>query len=572
MMLMKPRLLFSGYRPLLLSLFFILTITIVFPLAVLVRESFLLNGQFSLATYQRFFNFTQTANLQALLGSINISLLTVIFSGLAGIPIAILFARFDFPGRKLFGVLVTLPILLPPLVGVLAFYFLLGETGILPRLLQWLFNLSQPPLVMRGVTAILLVHVYSFYVYFYLFVRNALLASDPSLEEAGRNLGANRWLVWRRVIFPQLFPAILGASLLVFMSSMASFTAPYLFGGNWRFLTVEIYNAKLNGDMPMAITQAVIIGVISLSFLILMRIYGGQAITGFGRGSKGAARTANLRNLPPLQKTLLAALGIIVMLSLILPQLMLVMIAFVKNGSWTSQILPDTFTLENFTTLWRQREFVEPFKNSFWMSIVATFAGVIVSLAAAWLQFKWTQEKRGRALSATLDAVVMLPYAIPGTVIAIALIATFNEPRWFTANNILVGTAVILPLAYFIRHLPIQFRATAAAFAQFDPALDEAARNLGANWWRRLSRVTIPLILPGIITGAMVALINALGEFVASILLYTYSTEPLSVRIFSELRLFNLGSAAAYSVILTAIIGIVMWLNQKWIGDRSTTI
>ena len=570
--MMKLRQTLSADWVLLLPLFFLLTLTILFPLAVLVRESLFVDGQFSLAAYQRFFSFTQTTNLRALLGSINISLLTVMLSGLIGIPLAILFARFDFPGRELFGVLVTVPVLLPPLVGVLAFYFLLGETGILPRLLQWFLNLSQPPLVMRGIGAILLVHAYSFYVYFYLFVRNALLAADPSLEEAARNLGAKRWRVWRRVIFPQLYPAILGAALLVFMSSMASFTAPYLFGGDWRFLTVEIYNAKLNGDMPMAITQAVIIGVISLGFLGLMRLYSGQALTGFGRGTKGAARTANLRHLPPLRKILLTTLGVMIMTALILPQLTLIMIAFVKNGSWTSQILPDTFTLENFTTLWQQREFVEPFTNSFWMSAVATFAGVIVSLAAAWLQSKWMQQKHTRALSATLDAVMMLPYAIPGTVIAIALIATFNEPHWFTANKILVGTAMILPFAYFIRHLPIQFRATAAAFAQFDPTLDEAARNLGANWWRRVSRVTIPLVLPGIATGAMVALVNALGEFVASILLYTYSTEPLSVRIFSELRLFNLGSAAAYSVILTAIIGIVMWLNQKWIGGRSTTI
>jgi iron(III) transport system permease protein len=203
---------------------------------------------------------------------------------------------------------------------------------------------------------------------------------------------------------------------------------------------------------------------------------------------------------------------------------------------------------------------------------VATFAGTIVSLIAAWLQTKLAAPKPSRIFSAAIDAVVMLPYAIPGTVIAIALIAAFNEPHWFTGNNILVGTAVILPLAYFIRHLPIQFRATAAAFAQFDPALDEAGRNLGAKWWRRMSRITLPLILPGVLTGAMVALINALGEFVASILLYTYATEPLSVRIFSELRLFNLGSAAAYSVILTAIIGLVMWLNQKWVGDRNVTI
>ena len=569
---MKPRHFNFGYWSFLLPLFFILAITILFPLVVLVRESLQSNGSFSFATYRRFFDFTQGANLQALLGSVNISLLSVIFSALFGIPLAILFARFDFPGRKIFGVLVTLPVLLPPLVGVLAFYFLLGETGILPRLLQWLFNLKAAPLVMRGVPAILVVHVYSFYVYFYLFVRNALLAADPALEEAARNLGANSWLVWRRVIFPQLLPAILGAALLVFMTSMASFTAPYIFGGNWRFLTVEIYNSKLNGNLPMAITQAVIVAAISLLFLLIMRFQSGQAITGFGRGTKGAARTGNLRQLPALQKFSLTLLGLVVMISLILPQLTLVMIAFVRNGSWTSQIFPDTFTLENFTTLWRQRQFLQPFWNSFWMATLATFAGAIVSFIAAWLQTKFTAPNRTRVLPAVIDAVVMLPYAIPGTVIAIALIATFNEPHWFTANNILVGTAVILPLAYFIRHLPIQFRATAAAFAQFDPGLDEAARNLGASWWRRMSRVTIPLVLPGIATGAMVALVNALGEFVASILLYTYSTEPLSVRIFSELRIFNLGSVAAYSVILTAIIGLVMWLNQKWVGDRSTTI
>ncbi|MCG3118951.1 MAG: hypothetical protein ALAOOOJD_01240 [bacterium] len=558
--------------PFSLPLFFILAVTILFPLLALVRDSLQANGAFSLTTYRRFFDFTQSANLQALLGSINISLLTVLFSALCGIPLAILFARFDFPGRKLFGVLVTMPVLLPPLVGVLAFYFLLGETGILPRGLQWLFNLPAAPLVMRGVPAILIVHVYSFYVYFYLFVRNALLAADPALEEAARGLGAGRGRVWWRVILPQLLPAILGAALLVFMTSMASFTAPYIFGGNWRFLTVEIYNSKLNGDMPMAMTQAVIIASISLLFLLLLRFQSGQALTGFGRGTKGAAKTGNLRQLPALQKILLAVVGFLVMLALILPQLTLVMIAFVKNGSWTSQILPDTFTLENFTTLWRQQQFLRPFWNSFWMAAIATVAGAMVSLVAAWLQARPAATKRSRLTAALIDLSIMLPYAIPGTVVAIALIATFNEPHWFTANNILVGTAVILPLAYFIRHLPIQFRATAAAFAQFDPALDEAARNLGASWWRRMSRVTVPLVLPGVATGAMVALVNALGEFVASILLYTYSTEPLSVRIFSELRLFNLGSAAAYSVILTAIIGLVMWLNQKWVGERSTTI
>jgi iron(III) transport system permease protein len=430
---------------------------------------------------------------------------------------------------------------------------------------------------MRGVAAILIVHVYSFYVYFYLFVRNALLATDPSLEEAASGLGAGRLRVWRKVIFPQLMPAIIGASLLVFMSSMASFTAPLLFGGDWRFLTLEIYNAKLNGDLAMAITQSVILAAISLLFLILLRRFGG-AIAGYGSASKGAAKIAsrNGRRLSRLQKNFLAALGGLVMFVLILPQLTLVLISFVKNGTWTWQILPDTFTFENFTAMISKPDFVRFFWNSLWMSGVATLAGVVMSLAAAWLQSIYSgrqkERKSSRALSDLIDVVVMLPYAIPGTVIAIALIAAFNQPHWFTAGNILVGSAMILPLAYFIRHLPIQFRATAAALAQFDPALEEAARNLGASWWRRLYRVIIPLILPGVATGVMVALVTALGEFVSSILLYTYANVPLSIAIFAELRLFNLGSAAAYSVILTVLIGAVMWLTQKWVGDRGTTI
>jgi iron(III) transport system permease protein len=567
-----------NHWPLLLLLFLILTITILFPLAVMVRESLQSEGQFSLASYRQFFDLKQSANLRALFGSVNISVLSVLFSALVGVPIAVVFSRFDFPGRKLFGVLVTLPILLPPLVGVLAFYFLLGETGILPRFLQVVLGLPEPPLVMRGVSAILIVHVYSFYVYFYLFVRNALMATDPSLEEAASGLGAGRLLVWRKVIFPQLMPAIIGASLLVFMSSMASFTAPLLFGGNWRFLTLEIYNAKLNGDLPLAITQSVILATISLLFLILMRRFGGTAIAGHGRGSKGVTRMAssNGRNFRWPQKTLLAVIGGVVMFVLVLPQLTLILISFVKNGTWTWQILPDTFTIENFTTMISEPEFAKFFWNSLWMSGLATLAGVLVSLAAAWLQSihasRRTNNRRSRAFSDLIDVVVMLPYAIPGTVIGIALIAAFNEAHWFTAGNILVGTVMILPLAYFIRHLPIQFRATAAALAQFDPALDEAARNLGASWWRRLYRVTVPLILPGVATGAMVALVIALGEFVSSILLYTYANVPLSIAIFAELRLFNLGSAAAYSVVLTLLIGVVMWLTQKWVGERGTTI
>jgi iron(III) transport system permease protein len=548
------------------GLFFLLALVIYLPLLEMLKESLRENGRWSFANFGRFFDFNHPAYLRALWGSVAISALTVIGSALVGVPLAILFSRFHFPGRKTFGVLVTLPVLLPPLVGVIAFYFLMGETGIVPRVLQKLLGLKSAPLVMSGVPAILLVHVYSFYVFFYLFSRNALASLDRSLEEAASGLGASRFMLWQRVILPQLKPALLGASMLVFMNSMASFTAPYMFGGNWRFLSLEIYNAKLNGDLALAITQAAVLAGISVLFLFLLRWYGRDHPA--GRGSKGVAMPPRYVT-KPWQKILLAVSGGALIFLLILPQLTLVLIAFVKNGTWTWQVLPEQFTLENFFALFTSSNVAQPWLNSLWMSAAATAFGVLVALPAA---FFAARQRQGLALGHVLDASVMLPWAVPGTVIAVALIILFDEPHWFTAGQVLIGSAAILPLAYFIRHLPIQFRALVAAFAQMDPGLEEAAQNLGANWWLRFRRITLPLILPGLVTGGMMAFVIALGEFVSSILLYTFSNRPLSIAIFSEIRLFNLGSAAAYSVLLIIFIGMVMWLSQKWAGGQSESL
>ncbi|MGH7492813.1 MAG: ABC transporter permease [bacterium] len=547
---------------LLSGLFLLLGIVVYLPIVELLRESLREHGRWSFDNYLRFFDWGQPVYLRALWGSVKISILTVLGSAVLGVPLAILFTRFQFPGRQLLGALVSLPIVLPPVVGVLAFYFLMSETGILPRLLQKAFSLSYPPLVMRGVPAILLVHIYSFYVFFYLFGRNALQGLDRSLEEAASGLGAKRWTVWRRVILPQLRPAIIGASLLVFMNSMASFTAPYLFGGNWRYLAVEIYNAKLNGDMPLALTQAVILATISILFLLLIRQYESRHASGTGRGSKGIAAPA--RVVPTKwQKALLAGLGGILIFWLLLPQLVLLLIAFVKNGTWTWQLLPEQFTFENFASAFTSLESARPWWNSFWMSATATACGVLIATIAAYFA---VYSNQWRWMGGLIDLSVMLPWALPGTVVAIMLIILFDEGHWFTGGEVLIGAAAILPLAYFIRHLPMQFRATAASFLSLDRTLDEAAQNLGANAWLRFRRVTLPLILPGIVAGAMMAFVIALGEFVSSILLYTYENQPLSIAIFSELRLFNLGTAAAYAVLLTVLIGLVMRLAQKWSG------
>ena len=208
---------------------------------------------------------------RALWGSLWISLASVVLSAAVGIPLAVLFSRYDLPGARLLGGLVALPAVLPPLVGVIAFLFLYGETGFVSLLLMKLLRLQDPPWRLEGAGAILLVHAYSMYVYFYLFVRAGLAALDGAQLEAAASLGAGRWRTVWRVVVPQLRPALMGAALLTFMTSLASFSAPYIFGGGFRVMTTQIVSTRLNGENELAMVETVSLTVLALLALLLLR-------------------------------------------------------------------------------------------------------------------------------------------------------------------------------------------------------------------------------------------------------------------------------------------------------------
>ncbi|MCZ6818318.1 MAG: iron ABC transporter permease [Calditrichaeota bacterium] len=542
----------------------ILLAYVLYPNLHLLVQSFLVNGKLSLQNYFAFFDLENSVNLEALWGSVYISLLTVAFSALVGVPLAYLFTHYDFPGKSLFASVAVLPLVLPPLVGVLAFLFLFGESGMLPRTLQALFGLESVPFALDGVAAILVVHVYSLYVYFYLFASSFFMDLDASILEAAQNLGASRWLTLRKVVLPMMTPALGGASLLVFMTSMASFSAPFIFAGGFRILSLEIYNTKLNGELELAVTQSVVLAGISVLFLILLRKYSERRqYVGGGKGVRVQPRVVK----SGWARLLMAGLGVFMVMLLILPHLTVILISFVKNGTWTWQVLPTVYTLENYTDLFRNPDVAAPVVNSLKMATLATVANVLFGVAAAYLLIR--RKFAGKKL---VEVCTMLPWAIPGTVLAISLIVTFNKPTIITAGHILVGSFWILPLAYFIRNLPLVFRSTYASLEQFEPALEESARNLGADWWFAFRKVMLPLIAPGVISGALLAFVLALGEFVSSILLYNYFNRPISVEIISQLRIFNLGSAAAYSVFLIILIGLVVLVSNRFLGRRKVPV
>ena len=184
---------------------------IVYPLILVLIEGFFGPGGWTLDFARMFFQ--QRNEAEALWGSLWISLVSVVLAAVIGIPLAFLFGRYDFPGRSVLGWLVALPAVLPPLVGVIAFLFLYGESGFISLLLQRVFRLQEAPWTLQGAGAILLVHAYSMYVYFYLFTRSGLASLDASVLEAAASLGSGRWRTLRRVVLPLLYPSLAGAAL-----------------------------------------------------------------------------------------------------------------------------------------------------------------------------------------------------------------------------------------------------------------------------------------------------------------------------------------------------------------------
>src|SRR5690606_25274593 len=225
------------------------------------------------------------------------------------------------------------------------------------------------PWSLTGVGAIVFVHAYTMYVYVYLFVSAGLERLDSSLEEAAAGLGAGRWHRLRRVTIPLLTPALAGAMLLVFMSSLGSFSAPYIFGGGLRVLSTQIVASKLNGNMGMAYVETTVLALSAVAALLLLRWL--ERRRSYVLSGKGTVErryvTGRWKRVAPL----LAGLFVLI---LILPHLMVLLVSFARDGTWTTQALPPEYTIENFARLFADPQLARPIRNSVVMALIATAA------------------------------------------------------------------------------------------------------------------------------------------------------------------------------------------------------
>jgi iron(III) transport system permease protein len=511
-------------------------------------------GRWTLANFHDFF--TDRFYLRSLWHSMILGVATVITSSVLGITVAFLLVRYDFLGRSLFSYLTMIPIISPPLVGVLGFTFILGRAGTVNVLLMDAFDLLRPVNFLYGIHGVVLVETLHLFPMITLNVVDALGKVDPSLEEAAESVGARGWSKLWRVTLPLTTPGYVAGALLVFIWTFSDFATPLVLGVQDLLAPQAYLNIVQFVDrriFRMGIVISALMVLLAVLFLLAARHY--VAIKDYS--SLSYTRIARRRLSTGRQTLVVALLSFLLLLSFI-PYIG-VTLASVGKG-WALTPLPVAYTLQYY-----ERVIVETPKyilNSFLYSGLAVVICVLVGVPIAWLLARSTVPGRG-----ALDAVNTLILAVPGTAIGIAYIRAFHfDLPGFDRG--LTSFWIVMPLVLAVRRLPYTVRGSFASLLLVHRSLEEAAGSVGASGVRTFRDVTLPLIWKGILVGGLFSFMTSLQEASAVLFLALGGWESITNGIFAFYIAGSANEAAALGVILIVVAAISVAVINRMAGTR----
>jgi iron(III) transport system permease protein len=532
-----------------------LIVFLVYPLGRIFYDAFTDEaGRFTAAHFVAFAH--DDFYLRSLANSLLLGLGTVGCSSVLGFAIAFLLVRYDFAGRNLFSYLTLIPIISPPLVGVLGFTFILGRAGTVNVLLMDWLDLVKPINFVYGIHGVLLVETLHLFPMIALNVVDALGKIDPALEEAAESVGARGWRKFRTITLPLTTPGYVAGALLVFIWTFSDFATPLVLGVHDLMASQAYLNIVQFVDrrlFRMGIVISALMVLLALVFLLAARHY--VAIKDYSSLSYSRIRR---RRLGPLgQAAAIGFLSLVMLLSFI-PYLG-VALASVGRG-WSLTPFPVHYTLHYF-----ERVIVETPKyilNSLVYSGIAVALCIVVGVPIAWLLARTRVPGRD-----TLDALNTLILAIPGTAIGIAYIRAFHvEVPGF--DRALTSFWVIIPIVLAVRRLPYTVRGTYASLLLVHRSMEAAAASVGAPGLRAFRDVTLPLIWRGVLVGSLFSFMTSLQEASAVLFLSLGGWETITVGIFSFYIAGSASEAAALGVILIVVAGVSLVLINRIAGTR----
>ncbi len=495
---------------------------------------------FTLGNYITFLS--RNRYIRAILNSLIVTVISTLLASVIAVSLAYFLARYKVPGAGTILVLITMASVAPPFLGAYAWRMLLGSYGIITRFLgiHW---------TIVGIHGVIWVITWLIFPVIFLLTYDAFTSIDHSLRESSMSLGADKRTTLFRIEIPLALPGIITGLYLAMMAAFADFGTPYIISIDLQVLPVLIYKeymSEVGANMSIASTGSILMILISSFILMGQRIY-------LASRSYASVKSRNPSAMLPSKSKksfILGFTGVILFLAF-LPHLTVLITSFLK---WNVGVVTSIPTIENFLNLFRLE--LQAIFVSLFLGTSATLLDFLFGIGIAYIIVR----KRYPILSDLLNILVMVPYIIPGTVLGLGFILIFNQPP-----ILLTGTWIILVLAYFIRKLPFSVKSSEAALYHVHPALEEAAKSLGAKPMRSFRDVTFPLMIGGIISGASLSFLHIMTELSSTIMLYRPPWKPMTAVIFENTITAgaDFGIAGAMTVILMIILYVPLYIITK---------
>ena len=526
---------------------------LIYPLFSLFISAFqdAVTGEFTLEHFTHFFE--RKYYYQSMINSFSVTACVTVLAIVIGTALAYCMTLFRVRGKTALEICIIISLLSPPFIGAYSWILIGGRRGILTQWLQTTFHYEFPSIY--GFSGILLVLTLKLYPFIYLYAAGAMKSIDAALVEAAESLGCSGIRKVATVIVPLITPTILAGALMVFMNAMADFGTPMLIGEGFNVMPVMIYSEFINevGDQAnfAAAMAAIMVVITSTIFLLQKYVVSRKSFT------MSSLRPIAVKELHGARNVLMhAAIYLLVALSLI-PQLVVVYTSFLEtNGA----VFTGGYSLESYTTIFSSLG--TAISNTYLYSTAAILIIVFLGMTVAYLT-----TRRKSLLTDIIDTLTMFPYIIPGSVLGITLLLAFNEEPL-----LLSGTALIIIISLVIRRLPYTLRSSSAILYQISPSIEEASISLGASPLKTFFKVTAVMMLPGVMSGAILSWITAINELSSSVILFTGATKTMSVAIYTEVIRASYGTAAALSTILTLTTIAAMLIFFRVSGSRDVTL
>lgn len=537
---------FDGWIIVSIVLFLLFMLFLIYPLWGIMKQSVIgQDGSLTLSNFIKFFS--QQYYTNTIINSIKVTIAVTLLSLLMGITMSYFYSFYKIRLSKLVFTISILCCMSAPFLGAYSWILLLGRSGVITTFFRQSLGINIGNIY--GFGGILLVQTLKFFPLVFIYMNGAFKNIDNTLMEAAANMGCVGVRRLITVVLNLVMPTVLAASLLVFMRAFADFGTPVIIGEGYMTFPVLIYREFVNENgADFGFASAISVIAIIVTAVVFL-------------AQKWATRkfSFSINSLHPVEKKeakgffgfLIHAFCYVVCLVAFLPQLFIIYLSFRKTNA-AGTIFLEGFSLNSYKSAYN-RLLVRSMSNTVELGLLALFFIILIAILIAYLTVR-----RKSLLNDTIDTFSMIPYIMPGVVIGIALLTAFgSKPLKLT------GTFTIMLLAVVIRRLPYTIRSATATLAQIPMSIEEASISLGASKMKTLTRITIPMMSSGILSGAILSWVAILTEVSSAIILYNNKSITMTISAYVAISRGNEGMAAAFAAILTVmtIISLLIYLK-----------